>query len=125
MVYTQIDPDNCTTFSSELIHRIIREQIGFDGLLLTDDLSMKALDGSFQSKAERSLAAGCDMLLHCNGEIAEMLGVAHGASRLDGKAQERAEAALQTRGAPQTFDADAALGRLEDIFSDVGLEAVS
>ena len=123
MVYTAIDPDQCTTFSSEIIGKVIRDQIGFDGLLMTDDLSMKALEGSFEDRCERSLAAGCDMLLHCNGEMHEMIKVASAAQTLDGERLRRADAALSTRGAPRYFDFEIALDRMAALFKQAGLEA--
>lgn len=125
MVYTDIDPDDCTTFSSELIGRVIRGDIGFDGLLMTDDLSMKALDGSFKSRAERALSAGCDILLHCNGDMAEMIEVAHGAVRLDHDAKRRADDALKTRGPARSFDVETGLKRLDMLFNEAGLELAS
>lgn len=69
--YTSIDADHPATLSPKVI-RIIREEIGFNGLLMTDDLSMKALSGDLASLAKNSLAAGCDLVLHCNGEFEEM-----------------------------------------------------
>lgn len=73
--YTAIDKDRTATLSPTVIG-LIRNEIGFKGLLMTDDLSMKALSGSLASLAEDSLAAGCDLVLHCNGEFAEMKEVA-------------------------------------------------
>lgn len=75
ITYTDIDPKNCATQSSKVID-IIRNEIGFGGLLFTDDLSMKALSGSMKEKCEKSLQAGCDVLLHCNGEYDEMREIA-------------------------------------------------
>jgi beta-N-acetylhexosaminidase len=68
VVYSALDPDNCCTLSPTVIGEVIRGQIGFDGLIMSDDLSMKALKGAFRERGERALAAGCDVLLHCNGE---------------------------------------------------------
>ncbi|HWU00592.1 MAG TPA: beta-N-acetylhexosaminidase, partial [Terriglobales bacterium] len=78
LVYEAIDPDHPATLSRKVIGDVIRGEIGFDGLLLTDDLSMKALKGSFTERAAGSLAAGCDVVLHCNGDMAEMRQVAAG-----------------------------------------------
>jgi beta-N-acetylhexosaminidase len=122
VVYSAIDRDDPATLSSEVISRIIRGHMGFDSLLMTDDLSMKALSGSFQQRAERALAAGCDLLMHCNGERAEMVEIAHAAPRLEGRALERAEAALALRRAPQGFDFDAGCARLSALFNEAGLE---
>ncbi|MEA1941482.1 MAG: beta-N-acetylhexosaminidase [Pseudomonadota bacterium] len=112
IVYADIDDGAPATQSAEVIGGVIRGEIGFDGLLMTDDLSMKALSGSFRERAERSLAAGCDMLLHCNGEMAEMLAVAEGAARLDGQRQDRALAAEAARERIEEFDPADAESRL-------------
>ena len=122
VVYSAIDPDDCATLSAEVIGRIVRGVIGFDGLLMTDDLSMKALGGSFRVRAERSLTAGCDMLLHCNGVMAEMVEVAHAAPRLDHQALRRAEAVLAARRKPAEFDAREGLAQLGRLFVEAGLE---
>ena len=74
VVYAALDPHHPATQSSVVIGQVIRGLIGFDGLLMTDDLSMKALDGSFREKAEKAFAAGIDVALHCNGERHEMQG---------------------------------------------------
>ena len=67
VIYTEVDPDRPATTSSAVITRIMRRLIGFDGLLLSDDLSMQALGGSLGERAAAALAAGCDVALHCNG----------------------------------------------------------
>ncbi|HVI90291.1 MAG TPA: beta-N-acetylhexosaminidase [Dongiaceae bacterium] len=91
LVYEAIDPDHPATLSQKVIGEVIRGEIGFDGLLLTDDLSMKALKGSFTERAAGSLAAGCDVVLHCNGDMAEMRQVAAGLSPLSAVAKARYE----------------------------------
>ena len=96
VVYAALDAAAPATQSPAVV-RLIREEIGFGGLLMTDDLSMRALKGSFAGRAERALAAGCDMLLHCNGDPAEMAEVAAAAPWLDGRSAERAAAALALR----------------------------
>ncbi|MEL6437492.1 MAG: glycoside hydrolase family 3 N-terminal domain-containing protein, partial [Pseudomonadota bacterium] len=93
VVYTAYDADNPATTSSTVIDRVIRGHIGFDGLLMTDDLSMHALSGDFAARTEASFAAGCDVVLHCNGVMDEMVPVAEATGWLDGKALDRAEAA--------------------------------
>lgn len=93
IVYTAIDPVHCATQSPAMIN-FIRNDIDYDGLLMTDDLSMKALGGSFEERTEKSLAAGCDLALHCNGKMDEMLAVAAKSVRLDGDALRRAQTAL-------------------------------
>ena len=82
VVYEAIDPQRPATTSSKIIHRIIRGEIGFDGLLITDDLSMKALSGSLAERARLALEAGCDVALHCNGVLSEMEEVAAAAGSL-------------------------------------------
>ena len=72
ILYSQIDDQNPATMSKKMID-IIRNDIGFKNIIMTDDLSMKALQGSFTEKTEKSLIAGCDLILHCNGDIKEMI----------------------------------------------------
>lgn len=104
VVYTALDKQNPATLSKRIIKNVIRNQIGFNGLLMTDDLSMKALGGSFTEKVERAIAAGCDMLLHCNGKLDEMREVAAATPPLKGKAMTRARSALKAARKPQKFD---------------------
>ncbi|MCR9122517.1 MAG: beta-N-acetylhexosaminidase [Phyllobacteriaceae bacterium] len=93
LVYTALDAENPATTSSRVIGEVIRAQIGFDGLLMTDDLSMHALSGDFSQRTKASLSAGCDVVLHCNGLLDEMRPVAEAAPQLSGKALERADRA--------------------------------
>ncbi len=117
VVYAAIDPTRPATTSRKVIEEVIRGSIGFDGLLISDDLSMKALSGSLQSRASQSLDAGCDVVLHCNGDPAEMAAVAGGARTLEGRALERAEAALaRLPNAPESFDAVAGRRRFDAAF---------
>ena len=117
VVYAAIDPERPATASRAVIERTIRGDIGFRGLLLSDDLSMKALKGDFESRARTALAAGCDVVLHCNGDMGEMLAVAAGARRLEGASAERAAAALdRIAGGPQPFDAEAGRRRFAQAF---------
>lgn len=113
VVYTAFDKDHPATLSRKIITKVIRKALGFDGLLMTDDLSMKALEGSFTEKSEKALAAGCDMLLHCNGNLDEMTEVAEAAGPLKGKAARRARNALRFARKPQPFDIKTALSDLE------------
>jgi beta-N-acetylhexosaminidase len=119
VVLTAIDAKNPATQSRKVIRDIIRKQLAFNGLLMTDDLSMKALKGTFTEKVEASLSAGVDMLLHCNGEMAEMAEVVAAAGMLKGKALNRAKAALKTRRKPQKFDEKAALADLQTVFEAI------
>jgi len=121
VVYSAIDPEHTATQSRDVIETVIRGEIGFDGLLMTDDLSMQALDGSLQERGERALAAGCELLMHCNGKMNEMVQVAHAAPTLDGQAAERADVTLAARYAPHSFDAEAGLERLKALFDEGGL----
>ncbi len=94
VVYAAIDPSAPATTSKIVVDEIIRGDIGFDGLLISDDTSMKALSGDFAEKAAAILAAGVDIVLHCNGVMEEMAGIASRTTALRGRALERAERAL-------------------------------
>ncbi|WP_202301942.1 beta-N-acetylhexosaminidase [Mesorhizobium sp. 131-2-1] len=94
VVYSAVDPENPATTSARVVNDIIRGEIGFDGLLMSDDTSMRALSGDFPAKAAAILAAGCDLVLHCNGVFEEMSGIASRTTALAGKSLERAERAL-------------------------------
>lgn len=115
VVYTALDRTAPATLSKKVISNVIRKQIGFRGLLMTDDLSMKALSGSYGEKTERALAAGCDIVLHCNGEMDQMEEVAAAAGALKGKALARAKSALKMARKPQPFDRKQALKDLEAV----------
>lgn len=115
VVYTQIDARRPATTSVKVITEIIRAEIGFDGLLLSDDLSMQALEGAIASRAADALSAGCDVVLHCNGNMAEMRDVSGRAPALDGEAGRRAHAALAQLRAPSKFNAEQAYDRLGEL----------
>jgi beta-N-acetylhexosaminidase len=117
VVYTAIDKTAPATLSAKVIKKVIRGEIGFGGLLMTDDLSMKALSGSFTEKCHRALRAGCDIVLHCSGVLPEMEEVAAAAGALKGKSLRRARAALKLARKPQLFDRKAALRDLEALVS--------
>jgi len=89
LVYAAIDPDRPATLSPKVIAEVIRGHIGFDGLLLCDDLSMKALKGDLGDLARQALAAGCDIVLHCNGQMDEMTRVAAAAGTMSAAAERR------------------------------------
>ena len=93
VVFDAVDPKRPATTSKKAV-KLMREGLGFGGLIMTDDLSMKALSGSLRERAEASLKAGCDVVLHCNGDLDEMRSVAEGVGKLKGKAAKRSEAAL-------------------------------
>jgi beta-N-acetylhexosaminidase len=107
VVYEALDPDRPATLSPIVVETIIRTEIGFNGLLMSDDLSMRALKGSFRERAESLFAAGVDIALHCNGDLTEAREVAAGTPLLGGKSLQRAEAALAKLGGaekPSNFD---------------------
>jgi beta-N-acetylhexosaminidase len=114
VVYEAIDPENCATLSPAAI-RAIRESIGFGGLLMTDDLSMQALAGTMTERTTRSLSAGCDVVLHCNGDMAEMEEIAACTPLLAGEAARRAARAEAARRAPEPCDIAAAEARYKEI----------
>lgn len=119
IVYTALDADLPATQSPAGI-RAIREEIGFGGLLMTDDLSMKALSGGMAERAEASLAAGCDLILHCNGDMAEMEAALSVTPRLEGRALARSEAAFAARRAPVEFDVAEADARYAALVAGLG-----
>ena len=94
VIYTAIDPRRPATTSRRVVRQVIRDDIGFDGLLMSDDLSMKALSGTFRERTRQSLSAGCDVVLHCNGDMDEMAEIAGAARPLSARARQRAAAAL-------------------------------
>ena len=114
VLYTAIDKDRMATVSPAAI-RMIRDEIGFDGLLMSDDLSMKAMQGDFTQRTKDVLAAGCDVVLHCNGNMAEMRAIADGIEPLTGKAEQRAYAAMQTAVTPRPFDVAQAQATLKHL----------
>jgi beta-N-acetylhexosaminidase len=104
VVFSAIDPVQPATTSVTIVGQVIRGFIGFRGLLMSDDVSMGALSGTIAERSRASLAAGCDVVLHCNGKIDEMMQVAGASPALAGEAAKRAEAALLLRSAPLEFD---------------------
>jgi len=108
VVFSAIDPVAPATTSVTMVGQVIRGVIGFQGLLMSDDISMNALSGSIAERSRAALAAGCDVVLHCNGNLQEMTEVAGEAPELSGAAATRADAALAARGAPEKFDVDSA-----------------
>ena len=117
VIYEALDKDYPATLSRKIIKNVVRKLIGFEGLLITDDLSMKALRGTLAEKADMALAAGCDMLLHCNGMMSQMEEVAEAAVPLAGKAMRRAKQALRAKRKPLPYDKKRALNELEAILS--------
>lgn len=111
ILFPQIDPDLPSTLSPRMIG-LIRDEIGFDGFLMTDDICMGALGDTLASRSEQALKAGCDAVLHCNGEMAEMVEVAGAIGQLTPDAVRRAEAALALRHAPEEIDPDQLVARM-------------
>ncbi len=104
VIYSAIDAENPATTSRKILRDVVRKVIGFNGLLMSDDLSMKALSGSLEEKVSASIKAGCDVVLHCNGVMEEMEQVAAAAPVLSGRALRRAKAALRFKRKPTQFD---------------------
>jgi beta-N-acetylhexosaminidase len=117
VVFSAVDPAHPATTSATMIAQVIRGAIGFQGLLMSDDVSMNALAGSIAERTRAIFAAGCDMALHCNGNIEEMREVAGQTPELSGRALERANAALAARKAPQPFDRVAARAELDALIA--------
>lgn len=111
IVFTAIDPDRPATLSPAIV-RIIRQDIGFSGALMTDDVSMQALTGGFEERARGAREAGCDLVLHCNGNMAEMEAVAKGAGTLEGAALRRCRDGLAGEASRKPLDRAAAVERL-------------
>jgi len=113
--YRAIDPERSATLSPAAI-ALIRKEIGFNGLLMTDDISMGALGGKVEENAAAALAAGCDCVLHCNGRLGEMEAIADALPPITEAAAARLEAALAARSAPQEADIDALRAEFATLF---------
>ena len=118
VVFTAIDPDGPATTSRRVFRRIIRGELDYRGLVMSDDLSMKALAGTMRERAQAALSAGCDVALHCNGDLDEMRQVAEVAPAMSGVRRRRAEAALhRIRHLPEPFDPVDARARLDSMLA--------
>lgn len=104
VVFSDIDPLAPATTSATIVREVIRGFIGFQGLLMSDDIGMGALSGTAAARTQAAIAAGCDVVLHCNGKLDEMQQVADHAPQLSGEAATRAAAALAMRTEPEEFD---------------------
>jgi beta-N-acetylhexosaminidase len=120
VVFSAFDGAQPATTSATMIEGVIRSLIGFQGLLMSDDVSMNALAGSIAERTRAIFAAGCDLVLHCNGKLDEMRDVARQAPELSGKALQRAEAALAWRKPPLAFDRVAARAELDALIDRLG-----
>ncbi|MBI5263184.1 MAG: beta-N-acetylhexosaminidase [Bradyrhizobium sp.] len=124
VVFSAFDPVHPATTSATMVEQVIRGVIGFQGLLMSDDVSMNALAGSIAERTRAITAAGCDMVLHCNGNIEEMREVASQTPELSGRALERARRALSLRKAPQDFDRTAARVELDALIERANTASV-
>ncbi len=111
IVFSAIDPTAPAT-TSPVMMQVIRDRIGFGGLIMTDDIGMDALSGTPAVRAAAAINAGCDIVLHCNGSLTDMQAVAAAAGPMTAQATARGDHALAERAAPQPFDATAALAEL-------------
>ncbi len=121
VVFSALDPVQPATTSATIIEQVIRGVIGFQGLLMSDDVSMNALAGSTAERTRAIVDAGCDMVLHCNGKLDEMREVASQTPELAGKAHERAIRALAARKKPLPFDRVAARAELDALVERSGV----
>lgn len=119
VVYTDIDPDAPATTSKRVIDEVVRGFIGFDGVLMTDDLTMRALKGTHAERARASIAAGCDIILHCNRNMDDMAAVAAATPVLSGKALERADRAMAALKPAQPFQIAEAQARVDAALTQV------
>jgi beta-N-acetylhexosaminidase len=119
VVFSALDPVHPATTSATIVEQVIRGVIGFQGLLMSDDVGMNALAGSFAERTRAVFAAGCDVVLHCSGKLDEMREIASETPELSGRALERARQALASRRAPQPFDRVAARAELDALISRV------
>jgi beta-N-acetylhexosaminidase len=121
VVFSDLDAAQPATTSATIITQVIRGAMNFQGLLMSDDVSMNALSGSIADRTRASLAAGCDVALHCNGQMDEMRAVASEAPVLGGEALKRAERALAACKPPQPFDRDAGRAELDELIAQAGI----
>ncbi len=122
LVFEAIDPDLPVTLSPTML-ALVRDLIGFDGALMTDDLAMGALSGSMAERASQALAAGCDLALHCNGSRTEMESIRDAIPLLEGRSAERCASALARLGR-QSVDRATLTDRLDTLLASVGAEEV-
>src|SRR3954447_20521254 len=120
VVFSALDPAHPATTSATIIDQVIRGVIGFQGLLMSDDVSMNALAGTIAERTRAIVNAGCDMILHCNGKLDEMRDVARETPELTGEALDRAKRALASRREPEPFDRQAARAELDALTERVG-----
>ncbi|WP_371397898.1 beta-N-acetylhexosaminidase [Fretibacter rubidus] len=124
-VFDCVDDTVPLTLSTAAIDHIVRGVIGFDGLLMSDDLDMKALSGGLTAKTERALAAGCDIALQCSGVLPAMVKVAKGAKTLTGDARRRADIADYSALYADEFDRTSAEIAFDALLIQYGHQQVS
>ncbi len=117
VVYEAIDRANPATLSAAVIGDVIRDDLGFDGILISDDLSMEALSGNLSARADKAMAAGCDLNLHCNGKIEEMREVAQKSPEISDEVLARLASSLGALGAADAFDPKEAREELDGLLS--------
>jgi len=120
VVFSALDPVHPATTSATIIRQVIRGVIGFQGLLMSDDVSMNALAGTIAERTRAIVNAGCDMVLHCNGKLEEMREVVHETPELTGEALERASRALASRKPPQPIDRQGTRAELDALIDRIG-----
>jgi beta-N-acetylhexosaminidase len=120
VVFSALDPAHPATTSATIVAQVIRGLIGFQGLLMSDDVSMNALSGSIAERTRAILNAGCDLVLHCNGKLDEMADVARNTPELSGEALDRAKRALASRKVSQPFDRIQARAELDALMERAG-----
>jgi beta-N-acetylhexosaminidase len=115
VIYSAIDSENPATISKVVLADIVRNDIGFDGLLMSDDLSMKALKGDMETRTAAAIEAGCDIALHCNGDLSEMSDVVAACGALTSQGESRLGRALSLVSKPDIFVHDDAMDTLNSL----------
>jgi beta-N-acetylhexosaminidase len=123
VVFSALDAAQPATTSATMIGQVIRGVIGFQGLLMSDDVSMNALAGSISERTRAIVSAGCDMVLHCNGDLDEMRQVVRETPELSGMALDRARRALASRKPPQPLDRQAVRAELDALIERAGMKS--
>ena len=115
IIFSEIDENNPVTISRRVIDKVVRGYIGYDGLLISDDLSMRALSGGIKERTCEALDAGCDLVLHCNGKMDQMISVVAGTDNMTDKACERWSHATQLLPTVEDFNVQDTLSQLNDL----------
>ena len=119
LIVKQVDADTPVTISRKALQQVIRKNIGYDGLVMSDDLDMKALSGDLTDLTRQTLAAGCDIALQCSGKLPAMVKVAQGLSPLSGDSLRRAQIAEYMSDHVDDFDASAGLEEYNALMSEL------